>query len=291
MNANLEYMGVDKLHALGCTGKGFNALVLEPESSHRSLVAKALHEAAPDCTIYTEYWGSSGDLSEMVRFCANNEIDIINISLATTRDIPEFEEALQKIVDSGVTVFVAGGNEGADGHKGLGHEVGIMVGAATLVDGKPRKDPHSAIDVEMDFMSLKPPGLQGTSFASPTLAGIMASIYSYLGKMDQTESYGVLEALAQDMNLPGVDSNTGHGIVVVDIEKLDEFKENNMKLTKFDDVAEGRWSEAAIALVSETGIMNGIADGMFAPRGEVTREQLAQVLANLYNAGVIDLKK
>lgn len=53
------------------------------------------------------------------------------------------------------------------------------------------------------------------------------------------------------------------------------------KKTKFSDVEAGRWSEGAIKIVSDAGIMVGDPGGTFRPRDTVTREELASVIAKL----------
>lgn len=51
-----------------------------------------------------------------------------------------------------------------------------------------------------------------------------------------------------------------------------------VKKTNFPDVEAGRWSEGAIAAVSQLGLMTGYEDGTFRPSQAVTREELAKVL-------------
>jgi N-acetylmuramoyl-L-alanine amidase len=52
----------------------------------------------------------------------------------------------------------------------------------------------------------------------------------------------------------------------------------------FKDVADDRWSAKHIEAAKKLGIVNGNADGTFNPGGNVTREQLAVVAVNLYEA-------
>lgn len=55
---------------------------------------------------------------------------------------------------------------------------------------------------------------------------------------------------------------------------------NKAVATKFADVKSGEWYTPAIKWASETGIVNGIGDGMFAPDQNVTREQMCVMLVN-----------
>ena len=48
--------------------------------------------------------------------------------------------------------------------------------------------------------------------------------------------------------------------------------------TAFSDVAAGRWFSRPIAWASETGLVNGVGQGRFAPEEPVSREQLVTIL-------------
>ena len=49
----------------------------------------------------------------------------------------------------------------------------------------------------------------------------------------------------------------------------------------FPDIEEGRWYKKYIDYVAQYGLMNGNADGTFAPNGKLNRAQFVQILANL----------
>ena len=51
-----------------------------------------------------------------------------------------------------------------------------------------------------------------------------------------------------------------------------------MSGTSFSDVTAGAWYADAVAWANANGIVNGYADGSFAPNEAVTREQLAAIL-------------
>jgi len=53
------------------------------------------------------------------------------------------------------------------------------------------------------------------------------------------------------------------------------------KKTPYSDVEAGRWSENAIAVISNMGFMSGYGDGTFRPAQPLTREEFAVVLNNL----------
>lgn len=198
MDKELIYHGVDHLDALGYKGQGVNVLVFEnTENSHSHLVAATAQYMAPECNVIR--WYSSLESKEIVDYCKANKVDIINISLATRSQYPILIDALRSLIHDGVIVFSAAGNQGEDGHKGLGKEVSIMVGAGSIrADGKAWKDPTSGIDEQMDFIFLTPPARQGTSFAAPMAAGLAARLLNHR-RYTQPEIYKLFMDMAEDM--------------------------------------------------------------------------------------------
>lgn len=70
---------------------------------------------------------------------------------------------------------------------------------------------------------------------------------------------------------------TTRGMIVTILHRLE--KEPAAKAAAaFPDVAEGSYCAAAVAWAAENGIVNGYADGTFAPDQTITREQLAAIL-------------
>lgn len=231
----LELMGIDKLHDLSHKGQGWNVLIYEDtDESHRLRVAENLSYTALESNIYHEYFGVKGetDGQQLIDFVHQNNIKVVNISLASNHSYPDFNIALKQLRDEGVIIFCGAGNEGADGHKGIGHDdnIAIMVGAGTNRDGGIYKDPYSGIDEEMDFMSLKKYGYSGTSFASPWLAGMVLCLLNYFGDINADQIYSVLKSICQDMGDEGRDDYTGWGIPIIDLEKLAEMKEQFEKI-------------------------------------------------------------
>jgi hypothetical protein len=52
----------------------------------------------------------------------------------------------------------------------------------------------------------------------------------------------------------------------------------------FSDVPAGQWHSDAIAWAAENGIVLGIGNGMFAPQADITRQDLAVILARYAEA-------
>src|SRR6056297_1544018 len=101
MNRNLEYMGVNKLHAIGCKGQGLTVIVYENTSkSHGARVAKAVQEAAPKANVLRYYEGvSESGGASLEGYAEEVGAKIINISLASVRDHPEFGSSIRRLRD------------------------------------------------------------------------------------------------------------------------------------------------------------------------------------------------
>jgi hypothetical protein len=61
--------------------------------------------------------------------------------------------------------------------------------------------------------------------------------------------------------------------------------------SSFSDVAEGQYYTAFVEWAKESGIVGGIGDNLFAPDSNVTREQMAAILAAYARFMDIDLPK
>ena len=71
-------------------------------------------------------------------------------------------------------------------------------------------------------------------------------------------------------------AKTTRGMIVTMLYRLEG--EPNTGNAKFNDVTNGQWFSNAVAWASANGVVNGYADGTFAPNGDITREQLAAIL-------------
>lgn len=67
------------------------------------------------------------------------------------------------------------------------------------------------------------------------------------------------------------------GYVTTETEKA-EVKEDTGKNKRFTDLEEYSWAEEAIYSLQEKGIVNGVSDSEFAPKGNLTREQAVKIL-------------
>ena len=58
---------------------------------------------------------------------------------------------------------------------------------------------------------------------------------------------------------------------------------NNNKIDFTDDSQLSSWAKDAVYYMQQTGIISGMPDGSFRPRGTATRAEVATILKNLNN--------
>lgn len=179
--------------------------------------------------------GPTADIAEAIDFARVQGATVINLSLesATTfgvEQVPAVIAAIDRAVSAGVVVVTAAGNRGAplaDFSPGLGV---VVVGAtdrddmrAGFSDGG-RTDLLMAPGIEIVSTWCRPTGAlvcdgtthnqgvaDGTSFAAPQVAGIVALLRS--AGLTGPEAVERLRATAIDIGEPGPDPATGFGLV------------------------------------------------------------------------------
>ena len=183
---------------------------------------------APDAQIIScKVLGSNGsgglrDVANGIKFAREHGAQVINLSLGSSTKSVLIEREVIKCINQGVIVVAASGNQGAAGvlHPGNMDEI-ISVGA---VNKRKKVSDFSSIGPEVDIVgpgeSILVANLQngyslnsGTSFASPFVAGIIALMISMRKGYTQEEVKKQLEAFAIDINEPGFDINSGHGLI------------------------------------------------------------------------------
>lgn len=209
MDRELLYHGIDRMDERGFQGQGVNILIYEePESGHAARVEQSVLFMAPQARTFCA-WFHPGHFKarEMVSYIVENDIHIVNISLAASGYPEAFLRTLDGFVRRGMLSFCAAGNERERGPFGLGIDVAITVGAASLDPrGRPRRDAESAVSRYLDFLFLRPPPTlagRGTSFAAPMACGFAARLLSGYGRLSQAEMYRVFRSLARRVPLGG----------------------------------------------------------------------------------------
>ena len=211
-------------------------------NSHGQKVLDVIHQVAPDCELfmlprYLKIQGLniSGDfIDKTLKFATEENIHIINASLGGTNN-KKLNEKITETQKQG-TVFVT--SSGNDGKRGLGgyakSNVWISVGAVHLNDrtGNITYAKYSSIGKDLDFTSFsnlhvynaesrdRTIAMQGTSFSSPLLSGMLALVQQFfkekIGRtLYQSEIYRFIQANCIDLGEAGFDEYNGHGLFVL----------------------------------------------------------------------------
>ena len=185
-------------------------------------------------------------IAQAILYAADNGAQVINISVGGKRRSKTEQRAVEYAHRKGAVIVVASGNEGVSVDEfGPGGVPQVITVAATGVDDK--RAPYSNWGPGVDLAApgndvLGPrarytdlmmgiPGVQykagdafvgtdrrytrasGTSFAAPIVSGVASLL---VGKGPKVTSDGVkrrLLATARDVDVPGVDQFTGHGLL------------------------------------------------------------------------------
>lgn len=185
-------------------------------------------------------------LAKAIVYAVDNGARIINMSVGGKEVTTIEQEAIKYAASKGVLVVVASGNEGIDvsefGVAGL--DSVLTVAATNLNDQRaPFSNSGAAVDIAapgIEVLSLRArrtdtmrdiPGVEydsagayvgedkryyrasGTSFAAPIVAGVASLLLSANPDLTAAELDRMLTQSARDVEVPGFDQITGHGIV------------------------------------------------------------------------------
>lgn len=166
--------------------------------------------------------GSVYDIQEGITYAAEEDADVINMSLGGGGENQGMEEAIETANDEGTIVVVASGNEGQGNVSyPAAYDDAVAVGS---VDSDESRSDFSNYGEELDIMApgadiySTVPGddyetMSGTSMASPHVAGVMGLIRSAVPEISVDEAKRILNDTAQDA---GSENEYGNGIVDAD---------------------------------------------------------------------------
>ncbi len=177
--------------------------------------------------------GSAAALAAGIRYAADNGADVINVSVVTGNEYDPLGEAVRYALDKGVVVVTAAGNTG--GNQGnaeqwpaefaaeKGYEGLIVVGAVDeqgkVADFSTTSVPVSVVAPGTNLTSTAPVanyqrGQQGTSFATPFVAGLAALLVEkYHHRLTPVEVKQLIEDTADHPGLDLPDRSYGYGTV------------------------------------------------------------------------------
>ncbi len=166
--------------------------------------------------------GTTDVVASGVRWAADHGARIINMSLTSPSSSTPMEEACAYAAQRGVIIVVASGNEG---QEAIGFPAAlsqcIAVGAsstdsrlATFSNYGPEQE---VVAPGVGILSCVPGGkygqADGTSMASPQVAGVAALVLAKNWGLSAVEVRAILDASAIDMGLAGRDIQYGYGLV------------------------------------------------------------------------------
>lgn len=235
------------------------------------------------------------------------ECRVINISMGIVIDTEELRLAIEYAEEKGVVVVSALGNDNQnypdrEYYPALYPTV-IGVGAAEnteegfkVADFSNRKGVSVlaegvGVKTVTNRNDSKPMIRNGTSFACSYVAGLCAQLLIESPTLTPAQVRAILFATAHDIDLPGVDLESGWGIVGIQRQNKETVSrglmaallytyegQQNTEKVYFADVLSGSYYEDAIFWAAAKSIVNGYGNGDFGPDNTLTREQFVTIL-------------
>lgn len=174
--------------------------------------------------------GTALETSEIVQgilAAANTGPGIVNLSLGSARRELVIEQAVYEAVRKNTLVVAASGNDGDAGNP-LGFPASIP--HVLTVGATGRANEVAGFSSRSRFVDLAAPGVDipiataigkgwiegdGTSFASPLVAGAAAWVWTVRPELDATQLFEVMRRSATDLDVPGRDDGSGFGLLNV----------------------------------------------------------------------------
>jgi hypothetical protein len=153
---------------------------------------------------------------------------VINLSLGASQYIPIEEEAVLAAFGTGSLVVVAAGNER---QKGNPLDYPASYNHVLTVGSTGPTDAVSSFSNSSPYMDLAAPGesipaaipmsifadgysqVDGTSFATPLVAGASAAVWTSRPTLKNTQLFDLMRWTARDVGAPGWDPDTGFGVL------------------------------------------------------------------------------
>lgn len=224
------------------------------KNAHGHQTMDILHQVAPDTDLYAlscagqygENYAKGKFIEQSIPFMEEENIHLVNASLGgNTNEI--LKKRILQAQEKGIVFVTSAGNEAEKGPSGYARSgVWIAVGAVHLSGkGEILHANYSSIGEAVDFTQFSNlyvhdarPGyedrafpVQGTSFSSPMLCGMLALVQQlFLERAGRTlyqhELYKFIQDYSIDLWEPGHDTKSGYGLFLlpenpnsIDIEK------------------------------------------------------------------------
>ncbi|WP_394218228.1 S8 family serine peptidase [Halobacillus trueperi] len=246
---------------------------------------------APDAELYVvkaldqQGDGWESEIIAGIEWAIAQEVDIINLSLTSCQPSTGMKNTLKQAEEAGISVVAASGNGVLCSGEYLDdvmyparYESVISVGA---IDDKKMRALFSYGGASLDFVApgtgiyssyitteKHPDGyrsMNGTSMAAPFVSGVMALTKQAYPHTNTGGLEDLLIENAVDLGEEGKDFDYGYGLV----QSLPQ---------PFADFTEKSWYYSYVQELYKDGIIKGIKDGVFAPLGEITREEVVTMI-------------
>ncbi|MDI6820298.1 MAG: S8 family serine peptidase [Candidatus Hodarchaeaceae archaeon] len=169
--------------------------------------------------------GYVSDVVEGIDWSVQNGMQVINMSLGTTSDVPALKDACDEAYARGILLVAAAGNEGENGVSYPARYESVVAAAAT--DGHDEVPTWSSKGAEIELAA---PGVgvystyrgstyawaSGTSMAAPHVAGAAALVLARSPGLTNAQVRSILQQTAQDLGPAGRDNLYGYGLVRAD---------------------------------------------------------------------------
>ena len=199
-----------------------------------------------------QFFATDYTIAQGILYAVEKGAKVINMSLGGPIKSPIIEEAVNKALEKNIVIVAAAGNTGdATPSYPAAYEGVISVGSTneekklsnfssfgpSIDVVAPGEDIYSTIydyEKKSTFMSL-----DGTSMASPMVAGIASLLLSKYPQLTPTQVEYILEHSAQDLGAEGYDTKYGNGLV-------DPVKALQYKIKKLPSLTKTQWNEKEI---------------------------------------------
>jgi len=166
--------------------------------------------------------GSTSDIADAIRWAADHGVRVINMSFGSQSPTSVLEDAVNYAWNHGVLLVGASGNDGLRGiFFPAAYANCIAVGALDTTGslaGFSNYGPEQELTAPGVGILSTTPGneyyyMDGTSMASPEVAGFAALLFSYRPALTNQQVRAIIDASAIDMGSPGRDEYYGYGLV------------------------------------------------------------------------------
>lgn len=217
-NDKFEFLGINKWHKAGYTGKGITIASRESLTTHGKKVLDIIQQICPDARIlYKQNYQKTVD----------NAIDIYTTSMFSVSDKYEkSQESARALYAKDVFLCCAIGNDGDEKQEFLSTQPEwCSIGACIYNNGKLTRAYYSSISDTLDYMSITNMEtiygtFTGTSCATPVFASMLVLVQQFFKskcgrKLTNKELLHFINDNTHDIGEKGFDSKTGNGVFIL----------------------------------------------------------------------------